>query len=146
MSAQQRSTSAPWGIGHNNEIEIEVPILKEANAETLGNSASMHTRLSHSKYGTSCGRSCRKGRLMSINTKDGGQGGDDSTDVFLSAGWKFRYGRFLSRQRSHTTAVRAPLRPMRAPRGIRNPFGSTKSDLASSESSYSAAEHVHRAR
>ncbi len=79
VSAQQRSTSAPWGIGHNNEIEIEVPILKEANAETLGNSASMHTRLPHSKYGLSCGRSCRKGRLMSINTKDGGQGGDDQS-------------------------------------------------------------------
>ena len=63
-------------LGHCHNSEKVAPILKEANAEKVRKFPSMHTKLSHSDHGGPYKRSCRKGLLKSIYTKDRGHDSD----------------------------------------------------------------------
>ena len=66
-------------LGHCHNHDKVATTLKEANTETGKNSISMHTRLTHHKYGAPYGRSCRDGLFKSIYTKDGVQDGERKT-------------------------------------------------------------------
>ena len=94
-------------LGHCHNNDTVATILKTANTKKVGKTASMHTQLTTAnlKYGSPYRRSCRDGLLKSIYTKDGGQDGHskqglgayNAPHVFLPAGWRFRYGRCLSK-------------------------------------------------
>ena len=65
-------------LGHCHNNDTVATILKTANTEKVRKTASMHAQLTtiNLKYGAPYRRSCRKGLLKSIYTKDGDQGSD----------------------------------------------------------------------
>jgi len=65
-------------LGHCHKNKKAADTLKFANPEKTGKSATIYTRLTHSDYGAPYKRSCRRGLLESIYTKDEGSDSNHS--------------------------------------------------------------------
>ena len=65
-------------LGHCHKNKKAANSLKDANTETVGKPATMYTRLTQRRYGAPYKRSCRRGLLESIYTKDEGSDSNHS--------------------------------------------------------------------